>query len=476
MKRKLQLYCLSLPILLLFTFCFVGCQDKEDIIVYRTSDNTKENFEWTLGFGRQEIPMPKDTSQPYYIAGYNSGWEPLGVYDLCNAQAVWIDAGADGILLIGVDCIALSTTTVQEIRSRLATLCKETGCSSVNVYATHDHASVDTLGLWGPTMVNGKNDEYMENVIQSAVDVATQAVANRTEGDLYFGSVETSKLMLRDSRNPQVYDPNLHQLRFEPYDSDKNGIRMYIYGAHAESLRGNNKFISRDYPGVMCDLIEKETNDYSMYMPGAIGGLIMTEELTLSGKPNLELTGQKLAEYALSIRKADETMIEPNLQYATSQITIPLDNTGFLFYKFLGILENEIKEGDSATGYVIESEMTALQLGDMLFALIPGEIFPELVWGGEYAEHNPTGKNPTPLDEIAKSYGYDQLLVIGLANDELGYIVPPSDFLVNEETPYLTRITDSSGEDHYEETNSVGPKCAIVIADTFNNLLHTLSS
>ena len=65
-----------------------------------------------------------------------------------------------------------------------------------------------------------------------------------------------------------------------------------------------------------------------------------------------------------------------------------------------------------------------------------------------------------------------QLLVIGLANDEIGYIVPPSDFLVNPEKPYFEKITDDKGENHYEETNSIGPACADAIADTWELLLN----
>ena len=59
------------------------------------------------------------------------------------------------------------------------------------------------------------------------------------------------------------------------------------------------------------------------------------------------------------------------------------------------------------------------------------------------------------------------MILIGLCNDELGYIVPPSDFLLNEKAPYIERIIDYKGEDHYEETNSVGPACAQCIADAF---------
>lgn len=453
----------------------VGCSENDGIEVYRTQDQLQGGLQWTMGFGRCEIPMPKDDSQPYYIAGYNNGWEPAGVLDLCNAQAVWMDAGAGGILLIGVDCVGLANPVVEEIRSRLGELCEETGCTAVNVYATHDHAGVDTLGLWGPTMVDGKNDEYMENVINAAVEAACEAAETRTEGKLYYGSVDTEPLvpMLRDSRYPLIYDAYLHQLRFEPLEETEAGIRMYIYGAHAEALRGSNAMISRDFPGVMCDMIEEETGDHAMFMPGAIGGLLMTKEFTIFAEENMLVTAHRMVSFALSIEEEEEIL--PNLQYARTEFEVPMDNTGYLFYKFLGVLENEISKGESATGYMLHSEMTVLQLGDLLFALVPGEIFPELVWGGEAAKHNPEGENPAPLAEIAAEAGYEQLLVIGLSNDELGYIVPPSDFLLNEDVPYLLKTADETGENHYEETNSVSPQCAIVIAEIFEQLVNSLA-
>ena len=69
---------------------------------------------------------------------------------------------------------------------------------------------------------------------------------------------------------------------------------------------------------------------------------------------------------------------------------------------------------------------------------------------------------------------YEHLLIIGLSNDELGYIVPPSDFLLNKEAPYLAKTMDYKGENHYEETNSVGPLCAERIAEAFDGLMQEL--
>lgn len=415
---------------------------------------------WRFGYGRRQIlPAP---DRELYIAGYHNGVTITGVLDYCEARAVWLDAGGEGVLLIGVDCVALDQGTVRTIRAALGDI---PDCRSVNVYATHTHAGPDTLGLWGPIGVDGKDKAYMEALVQAAVDAAREAVGSRRPGELRFGQAATQG-MYRDSRLPTVYDENLYQLRLIP-DGGGRGLRMLFYGAHAESLRGANTLLSRDYPGMMCDLVTEATGDDAMFFPGAVGGLIMTREFVAGAVKNLTVTAEKLADYALSIPAEAERTLEPRLALNRQTFVVPLDNTVFLTYKLLGILNHRMVFSKSRTGFGTETELSVLMLDDLALALIPGEIFPELVLGGPYGDANPSGENPRALREIAAERGVGDLLIVGLANDELGYIIPPSDFLVNEKYPYLQRTMDAKGEDHYEETNSVGPACAPAIASAF---------
>ena len=423
---------------------------------------------WYMGFGSVEIPLPTDSGSPLYIAGYHGGREIEGVLDLPRVNAVWMDTGDGGILLMGVDCVGLGSGTVTEIRDRLQNFCRDTGCVSVNVYATHTHAGPDTLGLWGPAAVDGKNPDYMENLMVSAVRAAEEAYGDRSAGTLRYGSTIPEDL-LYDSREPAEYDPAIHQLRFVPEDDTKNGIRLLSYGAHAESLRGDNRMLSRDFPGVLSDLVEAFCGDRVLFMPGAIGGLIMTRELTepFDAEENMIATAERLADALLSI--TEEQMLAPSLGYSRTTLELPLDNTFFFFAKFLGILDNEIRSGESDTGYLLQSELGVLSLGSVTLALIPGEVFPELVSG-----QGLTAEDPESLTAIAARHGANSMLIVGLCNDELGYIVPPSKFLVNEELPYIETVTDNTGENHYEETNSVGKKTAELIADALERALEQM--
>lgn len=444
---------------------------------------------WNVGFARRQIALPENSDQPLYISGYNSGLEITGLLDLCEARAMWLGTGDTGVLLIGIDCIALDSGTVDEIRAAIGEI---PGCLAINVYATHTHAGPDTLGLWGPrganclatnvkathsnTIENGKNSDYMKNVVNAAAEAGREAAENVHEGKLYYGYVETED-MFRDSRLPEVYDPNLYHLRFEAADGSA-GVRLYFYGAHAESLRGDNTLVSRDFPGRLCDAMEEYTGDNTMFASTPAGGLIMTKafvsDTSAQAEENLEITSDKLIEYAKSITPETERELKPSMKFRRTVFTVPLDNPAFAAYKALGILNNHAVEADSATGYAVETELCVIMLDDLAVTLMPGEIFPELVQGGEFGDVNPEGVNPRPLNEIAKENGIDDMLIIGLANDELGYIVPPSDFLVNESAPYVERVVDRNGEDHYEETNSVGPACAQCVADAFEQTVKDL--
>ncbi len=424
---------------------------------------------WCMGFASAEIPLPEGSGQPLYIAGYQNGAEIEGVADLPRASAVYIGAGDGAVLLIGIDCVGLGSGTVGRIRQGLADFTGDTGCISVNVYATHTHAGIDTLGLWGPVAIDGKNDAYTENLIAAAITAAKAAYADRSEGTLHLGSADVGAL-LYDSREPAEFDPSLHQLRFDPDGEGQNGIRLLFLAAHAESMRGDNRMLSRDFPGALADRIKDASGDDVLFLPGAIGGLIMTRELTepFDAIKNRDETAAVLAKAALAIR--DEAPLSPQLSHARVEMELPLDNTFFFFGKFLGILDNRIRRGASETGYHLYSELGVLKLGEVTLALIPGEIFPELVSGRGLA-----AGDPEPLASIAARYASDRLLIVGLCNDELGYIVPPSAFLLNKDLPFIETVTDSSGENHYEETNSLGIKTAAIIADAFEAALIKLT-
>src|SRR6185369_370797 len=88
------------------------------------------------------------------------------------------------------------------------------------------------------------------------------------------------------------------------------------------------------------------------------------------------------------------------------------------------------KSGDKFPGKAsdgdlcIASEVSVLTLGEVKVACIPGEIYPEIVGGGvpdpadAGADFPDAPREPTVYDSIAAKHK----MLIGLANDEIGYI------------------------------------------------------
>ncbi len=450
MKRNFLIWCLVVSLLL------SGCSSH--------GSEKKTNDYYTVGFATVEIPLPEDSDQPLYIAGYHQGWEVSGVLDLQRANALWLDNGATSLLLISIDCIGLDGGTVAEIRDRLDSFCRETGCDSVNVVSTHTHAGVDTLGLWGPLAQDGKNDAFMESLKQAAVQAAKAAYADRSVGTLSYGASEIEGTQ-EDSRLPHVYDNRLYQLYFTPDNPEQNGIRVVSFAAHAESLRGDNRLVSRDYPGSMADTIYQRTGDDVLFLPGAIGGLIMTSKLyddPFLPIPNMTHTGKDLALAALN--QEDFRPLDTDITISRVSFDTQLSNTVFMYYRFLGILKNDVRR-TLGGHYLLRSEVSVIRLGDATLVLMPGEVFPELISG--------TGKDedPEPYADIAARHGQKNVIFVGLANDELGYIIPPSDYVLSEDAPYFN---EAEG-DHYEETNSVGVDCADDLAKALEKALEKCS-
>ncbi len=471
-----------------------GCSADNKINTEKESVNMNENLKdtandkWTIGFGSEEIiPEGYDAdsdsfSSKYYLAGYRTGNEAIGMLDPQFARAAYIsDGNGSNIIICAVDCIGLARIDIEKIRSGLGDLINDYKISDIHIASTHTHAGADTLGLWGPVGFDGKDAGFMEKLTQQTQNAIRNAAANARNGDLYFGSADTEG-MQRDSRPPNVFDPLIYRLRFVP-DDGSNGLQIINYGAHPEALRSENSKISSDYPCYLGRYIKEQTGDDFIFFAGALGGLISTHRQKDSAgneypvEKNVVVTGEILAKNVLSI--SNETKIEPSIKSKTKVFKIDLNNQLYITMSFLGNLSAKPVEGGGDYNLAMETEATLIKFGseenNVTIAMIPGEIFPELVLGGNAGEiaANSGVQNPETLSDII---GEKNLLIFGLCNDEIGYIVSPDDYFLHESNPYLEEGKDKFGRGHYEETNSVSINAAYDIATVFSELTEALKN
>ena len=170
----------------------------------------------------------------------------------------------------------------------------------------------------------------------------------------------------------------------------------------------------------------------------------------------------------------EEKKLEPIINFASKDFVVEVDNTVLALACLVGLLDGKrYPDRSSEKNWILKTEVSYYEIGTKKLLLLPCELFPELAFGGALdSDASATGKgaevNPPLLCDIT---GDKEILIFGLANDEIGYVLPPNDFILNEKSPYLENGRDKFDRRHYEETNSVGPKTAAAIAAAVSDLM-----
>jgi len=435
---------------------------------------------FTLGFAKTNI-MPHDIpKKKYWVAGYRINNPATGVLDPMTCSAVWLDdnSGRGGVFLVSVDSVGMSSYDSDLIIGSMKHELELINCRGVFIMSCHNHAGIDTLGYWGPLPLTGRNPKYMAIVHEGIRRVMRGAYRARKGGDLFHGTIEAPDV-LRDSRPPEVWSKTFTRLRFAPSDGSKETWLLNL-GCHSESMLGKNSLVSADFPCYLRRRVAEKNGAEVIYFIGCEGGLIRPKELDEDNIRSTMLCGEMLADAAMAI--TEERKLPPLLNLLRQPYYVAAENVMLLMAVKLGVIKTGKKYALEGDGYYILTEMTYMSLGGDLqnggleMLLLPCELFPELAYGGYLtAEESATGLgpevNPLPLVEIAQN---PDLLVFNLCNDMTGYVVPPNDWLLNETRPYVDGGKDATGRKHYEETNSLGPKTAETIAETFKGMMETI--
>jgi len=193
-------------------------------------------------------------------------------------------------------------------------------------------------------------------------------------------------------------------------------------------LGDENPHITSDYLDILRREVEAQTLAPCLVMVGAIGGM-MTPDVKAHTFSASEQMGRALAHAALRALSASPARPVERLTYMRYEYTIPMANPVFQLAMEAGLLPNLLDE----RGAII-TEANLLKLGPVWFFGVPGELLPQL---------------GLTFKAQMKKAGAEMTAVVGLTNDELGYILP-REVYAYPDNPF------DPGE-HYEETMSAGP-------------------
>lgn len=461
--------------------------------------------------------------QRIYIGGFGTNRPARGIRgadeglvgegDGIWARAFVLEQGEVSVAIVALDIVGLFRDDVESIRSAVAT--RGVGVDFVLVHSIHNHEGPDTMGLWGSdTFSSGYDEAYRSQLIESSAELVAEAWdARREVGSIVVGNVDVSTYdpeigvshVLNDIRDPIIVDPNLGAA----WVRDEQGetiATLVNWASHPETLGARNTLLSADYVHALRKTVEEgsawttaPTRDGlggpCIFLSGALGGMMTTLGVTITtpdGATYSEETferadaiGMTLGEYALdAIELGEEVDLEAaQLSLAAQTFPLVVQNDAFRVAFLSGVLKRETFE--SGQGLAVTTAMSLVDFGPLRLLTVPGELFPEIAIGGYDATHihmpgrtlvsadnpNPPDMSQAPegpyLEERMATGPARHSWIIGLGNDQLGYIIPPYNF---ELAPLLPYFNQAEG-DHYEETNSIGPQIATVVENHADRLI-----
>lgn len=429
-----------------------------------------------FGFAKREV-TPEIGAKPVYMAGFDQDRKATGVHDDLWARAVAVSDGRQKIAIVTVDLIGVFHADVLTARELLQQ--KAPGAVLI-VTSTHGHEGPDTLGLWGPgRLSSGVDPQYLDRVRRTIVETAAEALGRLKPARLVLGKTRTPGL-IEDGRLPKVVDDTLVAMQAVGEDGATLGT-VVNWSSHPEALGGKNTLVTSDFPHYLRARLEERLGGTCVFLVGSIGGLMTPLGLKLTGADGrpvpadsfalAQAVGERAADAALEALKAGRASSSSALEHRSAAVFVPLENRIFRLAMFLGVLDRQVfSNGRPATtvfGDDLRTEIGYLRLGDAEALLVPAEIYPELVLGGIQDPQDPGADfRDAPRERALSTLLTSEFkLVVGLANDEIGYVIPRSQWDAKAPFAYGRK------EDQYGEINSVGPSAAAKLAEAFARLL-----
>lgn len=429
-----------------------------------------------FGFAKRVI-TPGLGDKPVYLAGFGHDRKAMGVHDDLWARAVAVSDGRQKLAIVSVDLIGVFHKDVARARELLE---QRVPGAALVVSSTHNHEGPDTMGLWGSgRFSSGVDPRYLERVRAAIADVAAEALSRLQPARLVLAKTRTPGLV-EDGRLPRVIDDTLVAMQVVAESGVTLGT-LVNWSSHPEALGGSNTLITSDFPHFLRTRMEERLGGTAVFVVGSIGGLMTPVGLKLTGpdgreiaKDSFELAravGERAAEAAIEALKSGRPSASAVLEHRRTTVFVPLENHLFRLAMLLGVLDREIysggKRATSVFGDDLLTEIGYLRLGDAEVLLVPAEIYPELVLGGiqdpqDAGADFPAAPRERALFTLLRS---EYKLVFGLAGDEIGYVIPRSQWDARRPFAY------GRAEDQYGEVNSVGPSAAARLTEGFERLL-----
>jgi len=351
-----------------------------------------------------------------WLSGYGSRKKPSeGILDPLYAKALVLGDGREKIAIVSADLLWVPLEMTNEIRQKVQ---EKIGIPQENIMicGTHTHFApkIDRIAkTWPDAAVAEIDESYVQILKKKIFDSIMLADADSKQVSLGVGKGEMTEIVYnRRTKKPDgtvamtfnlpaasedltfgPVDPELCVLRVE--DSDGALVAAVVnYACHPVSgdpMRDKFFYISADYPAYTARVIEQAEGGNCIFLLGTAGNI---NPVRLNRTHPRMQTGKALGGAVLRHIQFTQPCGDVSISALKQPVRLPIKKD----------LPPERKISIGKDAQTQDTEIQVLRIGDVYIVGLPGEVLVEIGL------------------EIKAKAGIENLFVVSIANDAVGYV------------------------------------------------------
>ncbi|MCA8976028.1 MAG: hypothetical protein KDC98_14995 [Planctomycetes bacterium] len=331
-----------------------------------------------------------------YMSGFDIGRTSTGVASPLRVRAMVVEADGRPFAIVGIDNLGMLREDVDWIKAGIAGFAN----GDVFVCASHTHAGPDLIGLWGYWfLTSGRDRGYLMALRHAVGEAVAEARAKAVAAELVRGTgMLPSRGLLKNTNRAGVFDRRLVVLQARAVADGRPVGTLLHLGCHPEVLPRGNTELSADFVGALCDEWRARGHGQAVFCNGALGGLI-SPAIRPRAMASVIGFGEQACDVAEAALRTGQVLEVDAIEVRRRDLFVPVHALGFRLGRLTGVLPRELHDGAA------RSTVGLLRIGSFTAVAVPGEMEPALA------------------ERIRAELGLPDLVVFGLCDDELGYLM-----------------------------------------------------
>ena len=295
-----------------------------------------------VGFARENVTPDFSVGMGGY--GDVKTRRSTGILSYLYVDCTALTEGDETILLFSLDAQAVGQEKREIFRAAVS---EATGIPGDHMFfgASHTHNGATS---------DDEDDAATKNktlLIAGVVKAAQKALEDRSKATIYAGAKDLENMnfvrhyimedgsyagsnfgdlnSLEEVAHATDTDPSMILYKFDREDESKKDILMVNWAAHADHAAENYTYLSSDYPGMIRDEVEMNTDLLCTYIPGAGGNQNPHGRIEGEDHPykTMKKYGQALGQAAIAMLPDLKPMEDTTIAVTSQTVDVPVDHS-----------------------------------------------------------------------------------------------------------------------------------------------------